>query len=175
MAKSGDEDSDDGFMDDGKDDEEVEGDESEEEDEESEEEDEEAEESDEDEDSDEADDINDKGDIVKNFELSDSDWKMWIPNKNVRVWIFKALFLEFEWILLQIRFVKTDSKIYIFDLRKLLLCQQKKIMALCMLRNVSVTLGGGGAWKKAAFLRKVRLYCTVEMNLCLWKVQVFPV
>ena len=95
MARSGDEDSDDGFMDDGKDDEEVEGDESEEEDEESEEEDEEAEESDEDEDSDEADDINDKGDIVKNFELSDSDWKTWIPNKNVRVWIFKALFLEF--------------------------------------------------------------------------------
>ncbi|XP_022339464.2 nucleolar complex protein 2 homolog [Crassostrea virginica] len=73
LARSGDEDSDDGFMDDGKDDEEVEGDESEEEDEESEEEDEEAEESDEDEDSDEAVDINDKGDIVKNFELSDSD------------------------------------------------------------------------------------------------------
>ena len=91
LARSGDEDSDDGFMDDGKDDEEVEGDESEE----SEEEDEEAEESNEDEDSDEADDINDKGDIVKNFELSDSDWKMWFPNKNVRVWIFKALFLEF--------------------------------------------------------------------------------
>ena len=73
LARSGDEDSDDGFMDDGKDDEDVEGDESEEEDEESEEEDEEAEESNEDEDSDEADDINDKGDIVKNFELSDSD------------------------------------------------------------------------------------------------------
>lgn len=36
----------------------------------------------------------------------------------------------------------------------------------CIL-NILVTLGGGGAWKKTAFLRKVRLYCTVGMNLCL--------
>ena len=35
----------------------------------------------------------------------------------------------------------------------------------CIL-NILVTLGGGGGGK-TAFLRKVRLYCTVGMNLCL--------